>query len=133
MNDFNVLILNSSAIYGGGEFFTLRLSTGLKKRGYNVLVGCRNTNLLYKKCIEAGVKAVHINFPDKGSSGLRGNVMRVKQLIRENNINIVHTNTNYDRTTGAFAARGTNSSILLPATAWNQSAIILPTISGTGF
>src|SRR4030095_3834339 len=109
MNKFNVLILNSSVIYGGGEFFTFQLSSELIKRGHNILTGCRDSSLLYKKCNNSGLKTIHINFPDKGTSGLCENVKRIRQLIKVNNIQIVHTNTNYDRTAGAFAARKTSA------------------------
>jgi L-malate glycosyltransferase len=109
MSKFKILILNSSAIYGGGEYFVLKLAAELRKKGHDILTGCREESLLYKKLIEAGINTIAVDFPEKGSGGLRKNVKAVKKIIRENNINIVHSNTGYDRTTAAFAVRGTNS------------------------
>lgn len=104
-----ILILNSSAIYGGGEYFVLKLATALKLRGYTLTVGCRGNNLLSKKLSEAGIKTVNISFPERGSGDLKKTVKEVRKVIRDEQINIVHSNTGYDRTAGAFAARGTNA------------------------
>ena len=89
------------------SLFAYQLAVNLKSRGYNVYIGCRDSAILYNKCIDSGVKAFHVDFPEKGSKDLAKNVRRVKSIIKENGIEIVHSNTNYDRTTAAFAARGT--------------------------
>jgi len=109
MDKLKILILNSSAIYGGGEFFCLQLARELYNEGYGIIVGSNNKSLLYQKCSEAGINTEHINFPDKGTKGLGENIKTVRELIKNYNIDIVHSNTNYDRTTGAFAVRGTKA------------------------
>ncbi len=109
MGKLKILILNSSAIYGGGEYFVLKLAAELEKREYNVTVGCMNSRLLYKKLNDAGINAEHINFPEKGSGGLWKNIKDIKKIIIRNNIDIVHSNTGYDRTAAAFASRGTKA------------------------
>jgi glycosyltransferase involved in cell wall biosynthesis len=55
------------------------------------------------------MNAVEIEFPEKGSSGLRKNIDTIRDLIRTFRADIVHTNTNYDRTAGAYAARKTTA------------------------
>jgi glycosyltransferase involved in cell wall biosynthesis len=109
MSKFKILILNSSAIYGGGEYFVLKLASRLRKKGHDILAGCRVQSLLYKKLKEAGINTIPVDFPEKGSGGLWKNVKAVKKIIIENNINIVHSNTGYDRTTAAFAVRGSGA------------------------
>jgi len=109
MNKPSILILNSSVIYGGGEFFAYRLAVNLKKRGYGVYLGCRNDTLLYKKCSNEGINAYHLEFPKRGASGLGKNIKAIRKIIKDDNIQIVHSNTNYDRTAGAFARRGTKA------------------------
>lgn len=109
MGENNILILNSSLIYGGGEYFALKLSARLKASGYNVLLGCRKDSLLYSKAKEENVKAIEIGFPEKGTGELKKVINEIRKSIAENSIGIVHTNTNYDRTAGAFAARGTQA------------------------
>ncbi len=90
-------------MYGGGEFYVLELACELKKRGHNIFVTCKPDNLLCRKCNDAGVKTLPLDFPTMGK--LFSSVMNLKHIIQQNNIQIVHTNTNYDRTAGAFAAR----------------------------
>ena len=107
MDKPKILILNASAIYGGGEYYCLQLANELYNKGYTIIVGSNNNSPLFQKCISSGISTNHIDFPEKGTKGLRENVKRIRQVIKEHNINIVHTNTNYDRTAGAFAARGT--------------------------
>lgn len=107
MSKYKILILNSSAIYGGGEYFVLQLAIQLQKREHDVLAGCRSSCLLYKKLTDAGINTAHINFPEKGNGTLWENVKDLKKIITQNNIDIVHSNTGYDRTAAAFAAHGT--------------------------
>ncbi len=104
-----IFLLNSSAIYGGGEFFVLKLASELKLRGYNVLIGCRKDDIFFKKLNEAGLKTTNISFPEKGSSDLKKTIGEIRKVIKDEQTNVVHSNTGYDRTAGAFAARGTNA------------------------
>ena len=99
-----VLLLNSLGIYGGGEFFVLQLAGFLKLKGNDVWVGCRKDTPLYMKCSEAGISTVIFDFPENGKGKLKKNVNAVKEFISDNSVQIVHTNTNYDRTAGAVAA-----------------------------
>ena len=100
----NILLLNSLGIYGGGEFFVLELAVFLSVKGHNVWVGCRKDTPLYIKCRNSDIKTAEFDFPEKGTGGLRKNIKAIKDFIGENNIQIVHSNTNYDRTAGAAAA-----------------------------
>lgn len=104
---FKVLLTNSTDIYGGGEFYVLELARTLQERHHDVLVLCKPNNLLYKKCLEAGVPARSIDFPAQGR--LLRHIVRLREVIREHRSQIVHTNSNYDRTAGAFAARLTGA------------------------
>ncbi len=98
-----VLLTNASRMYAGGEFYVLLLATELKKRGHDVAVACRPDNLLFTKCRERGIPAEPVEFPDRG--GLRKCVGTLREIIGRRRTGIVHTNTNYDRTAGAIAAR----------------------------
>jgi len=100
----NILLLNSLGIYGGGEFFVLELAVFLSVKGHNVWVGCRENTPLYIKCRNSDIKIAEFDFPEKGTDRLRKNIRAIKDFIEENNIQIVHSNTNYDRTAGAAAA-----------------------------
>lgn len=98
----NVLITNSTGLYGGGEYFVLELARALRARGHRIWVSCKPDNLLYAKCLEAGISLLPLDFPPKGR--LIHFVTAIYRAIKEYDIQIVHTNSNYDRTAGAFAA-----------------------------
>jgi glycosyltransferase involved in cell wall biosynthesis len=98
-----ILLTNSSSLYAGGEFYVLELSAALLSRGRRVLVACPPGNLLTEKCAAAGVPTVPVCFPANGALPKYVGILR--SLIREHGISVVHTNTNYDRTAGAFAAK----------------------------
>ena len=100
---FNILLTNSTDIYGGGEYYVLVLATSLRDRGNNVWVSCRPDNLLAAKCGQAGIPVLPVEYPSRGS--LLKNITLLKQIIRRHDIQILHSNSNYDRTAGAFAAK----------------------------
>lgn len=106
MKKLKILLLNASHIYGGGEFFVYQLANLLKNRGHEVWVSCRDDNDLYWKCSEAHINLFPQAYPD--NSGIK-KVIKIskalKSFIAENRIEIVHSNTNYDRTVGAYAAK----------------------------
>lgn len=102
-----ILLTNSTDIYGGGEFYVLELAGSLQARGHDVLVVCKPGNLLYEKCRSAGVPVRPIDFPPQGK--LLAHILKLKSIIREQRSQIVHTNSNYDRTAGGFAARLTRA------------------------
>ena len=89
-------------MYGGGEFFVFELARSLHARGHHVWVACRSDNLLASKCQQESIPAIAINFPVKGQ--LLKYIRTLQSIIWDHQIQVVHTNGNYDRTAGAFAA-----------------------------
>lgn len=98
-----ILLTNSSDIYGGGEYFVLELALELARRGTEVFVAARPKSLLVQKCRDAGLSVLPLDFPPQGK--LFRYVLALKRFLREQRIDLIHTNSNYDRTAGAFAAR----------------------------
>ncbi|MBI1803764.1 MAG: glycosyltransferase family 4 protein [Ignavibacteriae bacterium] len=103
LKPFTILLTNSTDIYAGGEFYVYSLARELQARGHDVLVACKSGNLLREKCEQAGVRIFPVDFPPQGKLMRHVNILR--RLMKDRSIEIVHTNTNYDRTAGAFAAR----------------------------
>jgi len=99
----NILLTNSSDIYGGGEFYVLELAKALIARAHSITVACKPGNLLFQKCVGEKIPAIPLDFPPQGK--LYKFTRRLGKIIKERRIRIVHTNSNYDRTAGAFAAR----------------------------
>jgi glycosyltransferase involved in cell wall biosynthesis len=99
----NILLTNSTDVYGGGEFFVYQLAVALRDRGAGVTVSCKPSNLLREKCEKAGIHVEPLDFPAAGR--LIHFIGRLKNIITANDIRLVHSNTNYDRTAAAFAAQ----------------------------
>lgn len=101
-----ILLLNALDIYGGGEFFVYQLAKLLTQNGHEVWVSCRKDNLMFSKCIEDGIGVFPVDYPQNSGKGdLWKNSKILSRFIKDNKIDIVHSNTNYDRTAGAFAAK----------------------------
>lgn len=109
MNSVRVLLTNALDIYGGGEFFILQLSDFLRRQGQDVWVSCVRNTMLHEKCSQKNVYVFPLNYPRSGKGKLIEIVRELKHFIRKNRVQIVHTNTNYDRTAGAFAAKLTGA------------------------
>ncbi|MBZ0202630.1 MAG: glycosyltransferase family 4 protein [Ignavibacteria bacterium] len=109
MRKLNILLLNALDIYGGGEYFVYQTALSLKMRGHNIWVSCRDNNFLYKKCIDNTISVFPTEYPEPNRKNKLFKIAnRLKSFINENKIDIVHSNTTYDRTAGAFAARLAN-------------------------
>ena len=104
-----ILLLNALEIYGGGELFVYLLSRYLKKSGHDVVISCPESSLLSRKCASEGITVFNLDYPKKGNGNLPKIIGGLKRIIRNENINIVHSNTNFDRTAGAFATIGTSA------------------------
>lgn len=105
-NQLRILLLNALDIYGGGEFFVYQLAKLLTQKGNNVWVSCRKDNIIYGRCVEEGIGVFPLDYPaHSGKGDLWKNSKILAKFIKENKIDIVHSNTNYDRTAGAFAAK----------------------------
>ena len=102
-SSFNVLLTNSTGLYAGGEFYVLELARTLRNRGHKVWVACKPDNLLLQKCQQASVPTLPVDFPSNGQLWKFIGILR--GYIRDYEIDIVHSNSNYDRTVGAFAAK----------------------------
>lgn len=104
-----ILLLDALEIYGGGELFVHLLSKYLTKSGHDVFVSCPESSLLNTKCRNEGIIVFNLEYPKKGNGNLPKIIGALKRIIRNENIDIVHSNTNYDRTAGAFATIGTSA------------------------
>ena len=101
-----ILLLNALDIYGGGEFFVYQLAKLLTQKGHKVWVSCRKDNIIYGRCLEEGIGVFPLDYPEhSGKSDLWKNSRILAGFVKDNKIDIVHSNTNYDRTAGAFAAK----------------------------
>ena len=103
----NVLLTDATDIFAGGEDYVLTLARYLARRGHSVWVSASPGHLLLRKCIEASLPVVPVEY---GGMARVFQVSRVlRRAMRERSITIVHSNANYDRTCAAIAAAGTSA------------------------
>ena len=100
---FRILLTNSTGLYAGGEYYVLELAKELRRRGHSIWVSAKPDNLLTEKCRQAGVAVLPLDYPSNGR--LVHFIKELKRFINDHQIQLVHTNSNYDRTAGAIAAR----------------------------
>jgi glycosyltransferase involved in cell wall biosynthesis len=98
----NVLLTNATGIYAGGEDYVLILARYLARRGHAMWVSARPGHLLLRKCAEASIPTVPVEYGDMARVFAVSGVLR--SAMRERAIQIVHSNANYDRTCAAIAA-----------------------------
>lgn len=103
MTNLRILLLNALYIFGGGEYFTFLLARYLSQNGHEVIVSCPGDSILNRKCKKEKIKVYSLEYPRFGKGNLRRIIGELKKIIKENNLQIVHSNTNFDRTAGAFA------------------------------
>ncbi len=103
----NILLTNSTDIFAGGEDYVFILAKYLKHRGHRVWVSALPGHLLIDKCTQAGIDTLPVAYRGMGRVFSVAAVLR--RAIREQAIDIVHSNANYDRTCAAIATAQTSA------------------------
>ena len=97
----NIVLTNSTVIFAGGEDYVLILGRRLAMRGHRVWVSALPDHLLLRKCEEAGIPTVPMDY--RGMSRVFAVSRELRAHLRRLKIDVVHSNANYDRTCAAFA------------------------------
>jgi len=99
----NILLTNDAHRVAGGEKFVLYLARGLRDQGHQVIIAPRENSELAQlsgvELFETIEVPYAVKFKEFGCASL------IVNRLRERGIDIVHTNSNIDRTVGALAAR----------------------------
>ena len=99
-----ILLSNSTDIFAGGEDYVLILAKYLKQRGHDLRVSANPGHLLLRKCAENGIETLPLSYT--GMSRVFGVAAEMRASLRRLNIDIVHSNANYDRTVAGIASAG---------------------------
>lgn len=84
----NILMLVKNSEVGGVISCTNSLADGLEKKGINVVIGSSPGDGVNKMLTGKNVNM--INFSSKSIFGIIGNYIKLKEIIKDNNINIIH-------------------------------------------
>ncbi len=98
----NILISDSTDIYGGGEDYVLTLALLLRERGHHLCVSTLPDHLLSSKCSAAGIETAPLSYIGMGK--VFSVALQLRKILVDRAINIVHSNANYDRTCAGIAA-----------------------------
>jgi glycosyltransferase involved in cell wall biosynthesis len=104
MEKFRILLLNSLKIFGGGEQYVYQLAKSLLEKNQDVWVSCRPDVLLREKCIKADIPVFTVDYPVNSNGKLYAVTKKLTAFAKENKVQVIHSNTNYDRTAGAITA-----------------------------
>jgi len=103
----NILITNSTDIFGGGEDYVLTLATHLKRRGHAVWVSALPDHLLLQKCTRNDIETIPVQYT--GMANVFTVSSQLRREMRSRQVHVVHSNANYDRTCAALACARTRS------------------------
>jgi glycosyltransferase involved in cell wall biosynthesis len=98
-----ILLTNDASTIAGGENYVLHLAQGLSQRGHDILIAPLINSELEEASRKNGFKTFGIPY---GAHGKEFNAIRILvRTFKDNNIDIVHTNSNLDRTIAAAAGK----------------------------
>ncbi len=99
----NIVITNDATDIAGGENYVLNLAEGLRKRGHNIIICPMENSMLAEESVNRGFETITIPY------GFRGKEFKAVRLmtdmLKEKKIDIIHSNSNIDRTISAFVSR----------------------------
>ncbi|MFA6357555.1 MAG: glycosyltransferase family 4 protein [Candidatus Omnitrophota bacterium] len=102
----NVLFIANHLNVGGISSYLFTLSTGLKENGHNVYLASSGGELV-EKFVLSGIK--HIQVPLKTKSEISPKIilsfLKLKKLMRVNNIDLVHSNSRTTQVLGNLLSR----------------------------
>lgn len=98
-----ILLTNSTPFYSGGELFVYDLAKELTARGHQLVVSTQPGHLLARKCRALGATTVELEY---GKSIAYMKLIGVlRRAIERHGVELVHSNSDFDRTYAGFAAR----------------------------
>lgn len=98
-----ILLTNDALNIAGGENYVIYLADGLSSKGHEILVAPLAGSELEKVSQEKGYETFGIPY---GAHGKEFNAVRVMvKALKGKNIDIIHTNSNLDRTIAAAAGK----------------------------
>jgi glycosyltransferase involved in cell wall biosynthesis len=99
----HIVLTNDQERIAGGESFVLFLAQGLLERGHAVTVAPMQGSDLAAETRRRGIGTCEIAY--RQDLGLLAAVRALTSALRGRAVDVVHTNSNFDRTIGAIAAR----------------------------
>lgn len=102
----NILYLTNHLNIGGITSYVLTLSSGIKKKGHNLYVASSSGSLI-GKIKEAGITFIPIPIKTKKEISLKIflSMLKLREVIKKNNIELVHSNSRTTQVLGCLLHR----------------------------
>ncbi|MBI4847602.1 MAG: glycosyltransferase family 4 protein [Nitrospirae bacterium] len=98
----NILHTETLKKWGGQQNRILAEATGFIKRGHKVVIACHKGSVLAQKAKQAGIKVHEMNMTKNGYLPI---FMKVKRIIKDEQIDLVSTHSSVDTWAGGTAAK----------------------------
>lgn len=102
----NIVITNDASDIAGGENYVLYLAEGLRNKGHSIIISPKENSMLEEESSLRGFKTIPIPYGRNGREFRAIKLMTDK--LRDIKIDIIHSNSNSDRTISAFTAKKMN-------------------------
>ena len=99
----NIVVANDAFDIAGGENYALYVAIGLRKEGHNVILSPMEGSMLAEESRKQGFETIPIPYA-KDSRMIKAVNMMTRKL-KNRKIDIIHSNSNLDRTVTAFTAK----------------------------
>lgn len=106
-----VLHLIQTLTRGGAERIALDIAKGLRKYEWETIIAS-DTGALLKEVQKNKIKYYQLNLGSRKQNPFNKNVRELIRIIRDNNVQIVHTHSHYTELPGLCAARWTRKPIV---------------------
>lgn len=107
MKKMNILYITNHLNIGGISSYLFSLASGLKSRGHNICVATSGGDLL-SRFQQEGIGYIHIPIKTKNefSPKIIFSIFKLSGLIRQNNIDLVHSNSRTTQVLGSLLVKG---------------------------
>jgi glycosyltransferase involved in cell wall biosynthesis len=99
-----IVLTNKSTTIAGGEDYVLYLASGLRERKHDIIIAPLRNSELASKSKEQGFETVEMDYSAKGLDEIPL-IFDLAKKLKNKKVDIIHTNSNTDRTIGAFTSR----------------------------
>jgi glycosyltransferase involved in cell wall biosynthesis len=100
----NIAVTNDAMAIAGGENHALYVAKGLREEGHNIILCPQENSMLFHESVKQSFKTIAVPYCSGGKQFFRAINIMVNKL-KDKKIDIIHSNTNSDRTISAIAAK----------------------------
>ena len=111
MNNSKVIMQILPSLESGGvERGVVDIAISLEKEGYKAVVVSNGGSMVYH-LKERGIKHIKISINSKNPIKIYSNIKKLENIIRENNVSLVHVRSRAPMLSAYFACKRTNTKI----------------------